>query len=269
MTACIYLLYTHNIVFLCSLINEKLSLILESNNDVYNCANENQYYIDPLCGMLLSLLTGLLTTIVETCERLNKTQATQASGDHADNQTNGLVNGDATELKRENHSHPKGDAKRKVKSSKSPLPAGISLSNLFERLQDVINYTICCGIVDKISQFCNHLCTCIDSNPTLALFLENCVNFLNALTSCRIFVLAHSKDNSALLESAIVASEMFGTMSMLYGTLLHQDAPPRDTNFAPSFALPKSTIGVIHATLSLLNTVANLQLKLFQVTKLH
>lgn len=55
-------------------------------------------------------------------------------------------------------------------------------------------------------------------------------------------------------------------MSMLYGTLLHQDAPPRDTNFAPAFVLPKSTIRVIHSTLTLLNTVANLELKLFQVS---
>uniref|UniRef100_A0A8D8UE84 S phase cyclin A-associated protein in the endoplasmic reticulum n=1 Tax=Cacopsylla melanoneura TaxID=428564 RepID=A0A8D8UE84_9HEMI len=272
---CVSLLYSTHIVSLCSLVNEKLTLILDSNDDAYNSPNEKEYHIDPLCGMLLSLLT----TILHTCQSLDRLSEINSGGDAGQTRDNPATNGtnptptpglmgDGV-----NTSNGKGgrDAKSSGKTNKLTPTASrvaksdIILGNLFERLQDVVNYTVCCGIVDKISQFSAHLCTCIDSNPSLASFLENCVNFLNALTATRIFVLRHSsKDASTLLESTIAASEMFGTMSMLYGTLLHQDAPPRDTNFAPSFVLPVSTIRVIHATLTLLNTVANLQLKLFQ-----
>lgn len=292
--ACISLLYTHNIVSLCDLVNEKLSLILESNDEAYNSPNENQYYIDPLCGMLLSLLTALLTTIVNTCDSLDKTnnaisENNETSGDQESDMKNNGGKGDSNspsdlavnvvaldktrskDTKRGKGSKGNGDDKKSASVSiglTNGADTGheVVLSNIFERLQDIINYTICTGIVDKISQFCNHLCSCIDSNPNLAQFLENCINLLNALTMTRVFVLRQqSKDNSTLLESTIVVSEMFGTMSMLYGTLLHQDAPPRDTDFPPSFVLPKSTTRVIHSTLTLLNTVANLQLKLFQV----
>lgn len=287
-STCLSLLYTHDIVSLCDLVNEKLSLILESNDDAYNSPIDNHYYIDPLCGMLLSLLTALLTNIANTCDSLDKTNASENSQksenkvldgenkiekDCCNNPSNSAENAVTKEKSKSKDTKRGKSSKDKAVAKKSAsLPNGVDaeheviLSNLFERLQDIINYNICTGIVDKISQFCNHLCSCIDSNPNLAQFLENCINFLNALTRTRIFVLRHqSKDNSTLLESTIVISEMFGTMSMLYGTLLHQDAPPRDTDFPPSFVLPNSTTRVIHATLTLLNTVANLQLKLFQV----
>ncbi|KAL1462397.1 hypothetical protein WDU94_014235 [Cyamophila willieti] len=270
---CVSLLYSSHIVSLCSLVNEKLTLILETNDDAYNSPNEKEYHIDPLCGMVMSLLT----TILHTCQSLDK-PSESSNGDVSKETEDKSKISNSTENNAKSEKQTKGlivnekcngNAKSSGKYNKSALSGvdkpDIILGNLFERVQDVVNYTVCCGIVDKISQFSNHLCTCIDSNPSLASFLENCVNLSNAITSTRIFVLRHqSKESSTLLESSIAASEMFGTMSMLYGTLLHQDAPPRDTNFAPSFVLPESTIRVIHATLTLLNTVANLQLKLFQ-----
>jgi hypothetical protein len=60
-------------------------------------------------------------------------------------------------------------------------------------------------------------------------------------------------------------TELVGAVSMLYGMLLHQGAPPRDSASPPP-ALPSHTIAVTIATIRLLNRVAELDLQIFQVS---
>jgi hypothetical protein len=58
-----------------------------------------------------------------------------------------------------------------------------------------------------------------------------------------------------------------GGVSMLYGMLLHQGAPPRSSQASPP-PLPPHTVAVAIETLRLLQEVAEMDLNLFQVTKL-
>lgn len=59
-------------------------------------------------------------------------------------------------------------------------------------------------------------------------------------------------------------TELVGAVSMLYGMLLHQGAPPRGT---PPPPLPRHVTNVALATVHFLTRIAELDLDTFQVSR--
>jgi hypothetical protein len=74
-----------------------------------------------------------------------------------------------------------------------------------------------------------------------------------------------SSDDPTQLVGTLQVTELVGAVSMLYGMLLHQGAPPRGSASPPP-ALPSHTIAVTTATIRLLSRVAELDLQMFQVS---
>lgn len=70
------------------------------------------------------------------------------------------------------------------------------------------------------------------------------------------------------LGATLRVTELVGGVSMLYGMLLHQGAPPRSSQAGPP-TLPPHTVAVARATLRLLREVAEMDLALFQVSRPH
>lgn len=73
-----------------------------------------------------------------------------------------------------------------------------------------------------------------------------------------------SEDSTQLL-ATLQVTELVGAVSIIYGMLLHQDAPPRDETAEPP-PLPTATVAVVQATVRLLRSVAELDLHTFQVS---
>lgn len=136
-----------------------------------------------------------------------------------------------------------------------------------QRVHDVISYTVSIGIVDKLSQYFNNVHGPIDSEPLVADFLLQCMTFLSALAKIytnsydNIFESKKMEDTTQLVATFRV-TELVGTVSLLYGMLLHSGAPSRGNICPPE--LPQHTINVTIASLCMLNHLALMDLQMVQ-----
>ncbi|XP_069682477.1 S phase cyclin A-associated protein in the endoplasmic reticulum isoform X2 [Periplaneta americana] len=140
-----------------------------------------------------------------------------------------------------------------------------SKDELSVRMQDVISYTVSVGVVDKLALYCGGVRDPIDGDPHAAQFLLSGLELLTTLAGrCNISVRrGGSNDDPTQLVATLQVTELVGAVSMLYGMLLHQGAPPRGSASPPP-ALPPHTIAVTIATIRLLSRVAELDLQMFQ-----
>ena len=72
-------------------------------------------------------------------------------------------------------------------------------------------------------------------------------------------------DDPTQLLATLQVTELVGAVSILYGMLLHQGAPPKLQDSVPP-VLPSHTVAVALATIRLLRSVAELDLQMFQVS---
>ena len=70
-------------------------------------------------------------------------------------------------------------------------------------------------------------------------------------------------DDPTHLLTTLKVTQLVGIVSLMYGMLLHTDAPARGDNPPPS--LPEHTLAVATMAFSMLNHVAGLDLQLLQV----
>jgi len=70
-------------------------------------------------------------------------------------------------------------------------------------------------------------------------------------------------DDSTQLITTLKATQLVGIISLMYGTLLHADAPGRSDTPPPP--LPPSTVAVVRSAFTMLNYIARLSLPLLQV----
>jgi len=70
-------------------------------------------------------------------------------------------------------------------------------------------------------------------------------------------------DDATQLIATLRATQLVGIVSLMYGVLLHTDAPARTDTPPPS--LPASTVAVVRSAFNMLNHIARLHLPLLQV----
>ncbi|XP_065334279.1 S phase cyclin A-associated protein in the endoplasmic reticulum isoform X2 [Cloeon dipterum] len=135
---------------------------------------------------------------------------------------------------------------------------------LAPRLQDVVSYVVCMGLLEKLAACCSSVRDPIDDDPSSAAFLLSTLRLLRSLVACaRTGGCGAIRQDVSQLGATLRITELMGGVSMLYGMLLHQGAPPR-TGSAPPPPLPAHTVAVVVETLRLLQQVAEMDLNLFQ-----
>ena len=127
------------------------------------------------------------------------------------------------------------------------------------RVQDQVSYMVSIGIVDMLAKYLYGVQDPIDNKPEVGEFILASMQLLSALTGVAESLLVKSSqpnpkatpsDPTHLLQ-AFQITDLAGTVSMLYGILLHQGVPSRgDGNEPPK--LPSHTIQVVIATSQLL-----------------
>ena len=128
--------------------------------------------------------------------------------------------------------------------------------------QDEISYIVAIGVVDQLAAYLSSVMGQIDTSPSLAYFLLSVMQFLSALTGvAEVLVKAPVKANvppsdPTHLLHAFQVTDLAGTVSMLYGMLLHQDTPMRDEKSVPP-KLPPHTTAVAQTTSQLLYRVVS------------
>jgi len=131
---------------------------------------------------------------------------------------------------------------------------------LTTRLQDMVSYIVCSGTVDSLANYFQLVRDPIDSSPEVAEFLLSALQLLTSLTAA----IEHQQgmDPTHLL-SALQGTELAGTVSMLYGMLLHQGRDSdRDSTPPP---LPQHTLAVAMETCTLLHRLVRDQHRMGQV----
>jgi len=131
---------------------------------------------------------------------------------------------------------------------------------LINRLQDIVSYIVCSGTVDTLTNYFLLVRDPIDSSPEVAEFLLSSLQFLTSLTAA--IEQQQGMDPSHLL-SALQGTELAGTVSMLYGMLLHQGRDS-DRDSIPS-PLPQHTLAVAMETCTLLHRLVRDQHRMGQV----
>lgn len=137
--------------------------------------------------------------------------------------------------------------------------------DLLHRLLDVISYSVSIGTVDKLSQCLGKVRG--SEMPQLTEFLVEAMEFV----ACLAGVVAksrtkHRKDeDSTQLAVTIGVTQLAGSVSLLYGTLLQMGVPSgwRAGNQTPALLSP-GKLAITNAAIALLNHVACLDLTMFQ-----
>jgi len=128
------------------------------------------------------------------------------------------------------------------------------------RLQDMVSYIVCSGIVDSLANYFQLVRDPIDSSPEVAEFLLTALQLLTSLTAA--IEQQQGMDPTHLL-AALQGTELAGTVSMLYGMLLHQGRDSdRDSTPAP---LPQHTLAVAMETCTLLHRLVRDEHRMGQV----
>ena len=116
------------------------------------------------------------------------------------------------------------------------------------RLQEVVSYIVCSGTVDSLASYFQLVRDPIDNSPEVAEFLLTALQLVTSLT----VAIERGQDPSHLL-LALQGTELAGTVSMLYGMLLHQGRDfDRDRDSPPS-PLPPHTLAVAVEACTLLH----------------
>ncbi|XP_039301080.1 S phase cyclin A-associated protein in the endoplasmic reticulum-like, partial [Nilaparvata lugens] len=99
--------------------------------------------------------------------------------------------------------------------------------DLAPALQDVISYSVSIGTVDRLAVYCGGVRDPVDDDPHTASFLLSAIQLITAFSSLRS---GCTNSNSAVdptqLVATLRATELMGAVSLLYGMLMHQGAPP-------------------------------------------
>lgn len=137
--------------------------------------------------------------------------------------------------------------------------------DLVHRLLDVVSYSVSIGAVDKLSQCVGKVRG--SETPQLTEFLVEALEFVACLaciiTKCRM---KHRKEeDSTQLAATIGVTQLAGSVSLLYGTLLEMGVPSgwRAGNQTPAL-LSQGRLAIASAAIALLNHVARLDLAMFQ-----
>ncbi|KAL1435401.1 hypothetical protein MTO96_000078 [Rhipicephalus appendiculatus] len=137
--------------------------------------------------------------------------------------------------------------------------------DLVHRLLDVVSYSVSIGVVDKLSQCVGKVRG--SETPQLTEFLVEALEFVACLaciiTKCRT---KHRKEeDSTQLAATIGVTQLAGSVSLLYGTLLEMGVPSgwRAGNQTPALLSP-GRLAIASAAIALLNHVARLDLAMFQ-----
>merc|ERR1719427_1044742 len=128
------------------------------------------------------------------------------------------------------------------------------------RLQDMVSYIVCSGTVDSLANYFQLVRDPIDSSPEVAEFLLTALQLLTSLTAA--IEQQQGQDPTHLL-SALQGTELAGTVSMLYGMLLHQGRDSDRDSTPP--ALPQHTLAVAMETCTLLHRLVKDQHRMGQV----
>lgn len=160
----------------------------------------------------------------------------------------------------------KGDTMVKLQNS-DDIESSLKQEEFQQRVHDVVSYIVSIGIVDKLSLYFNNVRGPINSEPDVAVFLLRCMSFLTALTklfaeSCASELDGKIADDTTQLVATFKVTNMVGTVSLLYGILLHSGAPSRGE--APPPKLPDLVHSVILTALRMINHVASLDRQLIQ-----
>ncbi|KAK4884396.1 hypothetical protein RN001_000667 [Aquatica leii] len=126
------------------------------------------------------------------------------------------------------------------------------------RIQDVLSFTVCVGVVDQLAKCCLSVRSPVHDNTLACAFLLSALEFLAALAD-------HCPEESdpTHLVSTLYGTELMGVVSMLYGTLLPPESPPRSEGQTPPI-IPIPSLNLATATFKLLRRVAELDFKKFQ-----
>ncbi len=137
------------------------------------------------------------------------------------------------------------------------------------RLQDEVSYIVSLGVVDKLASYLSCVQDPIDGSPNVGDFILSVMQFMSALTGvAEVLVKPPAKANVApsdpthLLQTFQV-TDLAGTLSMLYGILLHQDTPLRQEKTPPA-KFPAHTVSVARATCQLLYRMVRQHLSMVQ-----
>ncbi|GIX87027.1 s phase cyclin A-associated protein in the endoplasmic reticulum [Caerostris extrusa] len=135
------------------------------------------------------------------------------------------------------------------------------------RMQDMISYIVSIGIVDKLSQFFNCVQGPINNETEVATFLLDCISFLSELiklnSECSSSTSNRKTEDSTQLIATFRVTNMVGSVSFLYGLLLHSGTSSR-TEGTPPPQLPKQIEVLAFLTLCMLNHMAVMNLQAFQ-----
>ncbi|GLV40641.1 short spindle 3 [Carabus blaptoides fortunei] len=130
------------------------------------------------------------------------------------------------------------------------------------RLQDVVSFAVCLGVVERLSQCCQSVRGPVHDNPAACSFL---LSALDLLASLAAHCPAQEATDPTHLVNTLHGTELVGVVSMLYGTLLPSGASPRcQEQQPPPPVQPEPCIKLATATFRLLRRVAELDLKKFQ-----
>ncbi len=150
-----------------------------------------------------------------------------------------------------------------VAGKKPPPPPEHTLS----RAQDQISYIVSLGTIDSLAEYLQNVQDPIDGKPEVGEMILACLNFMSSLATMEETIKTSTAaggavDHSHMLQ-AYKMTELAGIVSMLYGALLHQGAPTRDSygstesdSAAPPPPLPKYVAHVAISALLLLKSLA-------------
>ncbi len=103
------------------------------------------------------------------------------------------------------------------------------------RTQDQISYVVSLGVMDRLAAYLQGVQDPIDGKPEVGDMLFGCLTFMSSLAGAARTLKTISGNNSngddpTYMLQAYKATELAGLVSMLYGLLLHQGAPARDSS---------------------------------------
>ncbi|KAH7642290.1 S phase cyclin A-associated protein in the endoplasmic reticulum [Dermatophagoides farinae] len=139
-------------------------------------------------------------------------------------------------------------------------------------LKEIINYLVLIGVVDKLSMILTSFRGSINELPQQSLFIKQIITFSSSLA--KLLNLSSSDDFHAIAYGVnlqhdgtqfmltLKVTQLCGTVSLLYGFLLHSGAPVRDENVPP--IVPDHTLNVTLEIIRFFNYLILLDINLIQ-----
>merc|ERR1719309_1957485 len=125
----------------------------------------------------------------------------------------------------------------------------------------MVSYIVCSGTVDSLANYFQLVRDPIDSSPEVAEFLLTSLQLLTSLTAA--VESGGQEQEPSHLFAALQGTELAGTVSMLYGMLLHQGRDSDRDSSPPS--LPEHTLAVARETCTLLHRLVRDKHRMGQV----